>query len=150
MAVATGNEVQVVTVSDADGGTFTLTYSGQTTAGIAYNATASAVDSALEALSNIGAGDVTVTGPDGGPYTVTFTGALKDTNVAQLTADASSLTGSGHAVSVSTSSQGNPAAVETIYVDISAADSTVANLEVLVGQVPPAGTAPVSKHDYYA
>lgn len=86
------DEVQTVTVADATGGTFTLTFSGQTTAAIAYNATAAAVTSALEALSNIGAGDVGV-GRSGSVYTISFMGALADTNVAQLTADDSSLTG---------------------------------------------------------
>jgi len=42
-------------------GTFTLTFGGQTTAGIQYNATAAAVETALEALSTIGAGNVEVT-----------------------------------------------------------------------------------------
>ena len=89
---AATDEVQTVTVADATGGTFTLTFSGQTTAPIAYNATASAVSSALVALSNIGAGDVGV-GRNGSVYTISFIGALADTNVAQLTADDSSLTG---------------------------------------------------------
>ena len=35
------------------GGSFTLTYNGQTTGSISYNATAAAVQSALEALSNV-------------------------------------------------------------------------------------------------
>ena len=53
-----GNETQSIVIANTPtGGTFTLTYDGQTTAGIAYDAAASAVDSALEALSNIGAGD---------------------------------------------------------------------------------------------
>lgn len=52
------------------GGTFTLTFAGQTTSGIAYNAAASAVQSALEALSTVGSGNATVTGSAGGPYTV--------------------------------------------------------------------------------
>ena len=43
------------------GGTFTLTYNGQTTAAIAYNATAAQVQSALEALNNVAPGDVVVT-----------------------------------------------------------------------------------------
>jgi hypothetical protein len=93
---ATGgtNEVQTVTVTGGPaGGTFTLTYSGQTTAGIAFNAAASAVQSALVALSNIDTADVLVTGSAGGPYTVTFRGALADTNVAQMTASGASLTG---------------------------------------------------------
>lgn len=87
-------EVQTVTITGSPtGGTFTLTYSGQTTAGIAYNATASAVQSALEALSNIAVGDVVVSGSAGGPYTVTFTGTLGLTNVATMTASGAGLTG---------------------------------------------------------
>lgn len=87
------NEVQVITVSGATGGTFTLTYDGQTTGNIAYNASAGTVDTALEALSNIGSGDVSVTGSAGGPWTVEFTGSLAATNVAPMTASGSSLTG---------------------------------------------------------
>lgn len=88
---ATGQEVQTVTVTGAPaGGTFTLTYAGQTTAGIAYNATVTAVRTALEALSNLAPGDVTVTGSAGGPYTVTFTAGG---DVAQMTASGAGLTG---------------------------------------------------------
>jgi len=42
-------------------GTFSLIYAGQTASGIAYNATAAAVQSALEALSTIAPGEVMVT-----------------------------------------------------------------------------------------
>lgn len=88
------NETQIITITGApDGGTFTVTYSGQTTGNIAFDASAATVDTALEALSNIGAGDVTVTGNAGGPWTVEFTGALASTNVALMTADGSGLTG---------------------------------------------------------
>ena len=88
------DEVQLVTItSSPSGGTFTLTYSGQTTSAIAYNASAATVDAALEALSNIGAGDVVVTGSAGGPWTVTFATALAATNVAQMTGNGASLTG---------------------------------------------------------
>ena len=63
---------QTVTIGGTpSGGTFTLSYRGATTATIAYNAANTAVDSALEALSTIGTGNVTVTGSAGGPYTVT-------------------------------------------------------------------------------
>lgn len=105
---ADADEVQTVTITGSPtGGTFTLTYSGQTTAGIAYNAAASAVQSALVALSNIGSGDVIVTGSAGGPYTVTFGGALADQNVAQMTASGAGLTGgTSPSVSVSTSTAG--------------------------------------------
>lgn len=87
------NEVQSVTEGGAGLTSFTLTYSGQTTASIPAGAAASAVQAALIALSNIGGGDVSVTGPDGGPYIVTFQGALAHTNVAQMTSTPTGGTG---------------------------------------------------------
>lgn len=90
------NEQQTVTLGNSPtGGTFTLTFAGQTTAAIAYNATAATVKARLEALSTIGSGNVNVSGSAGGPYTVDFVGSLADTNVPAMTADASSLTGEG-------------------------------------------------------
>jgi hypothetical protein len=86
------NEVQTVAIiGDASptGGTWTLTFDGQTTAGIAYNAAASAIKTALENLSNIQVNDTVVTalpqtnevqeyiitgGPTGGTYTLSFNG----------------------------------------------------------------------------
>lgn len=105
------NEVQTVTITGSPtGGTFTLTWNSQTTAGIAYNATAATVRTALEALSNIAPGDVTVTGSAGGPYTVTFGGAYLGDDVAQMTASGASLTGgSSPAVSVATTTAGGAA-----------------------------------------
>lgn len=60
------------------GGTFTLTYKGQTTAAIQYNAAAAAVQTALVALSTIGTGNVTCSGGPlpGSAVTISFTGAL--------------------------------------------------------------------------
>lgn len=105
------SEVQTVTITGTPtGGTFTLTYNGQTTAGIAYNAAAAAVQSALEALSNIAPGDVTVGGGPGPgtPYTVTFSTALG--NVTQMTASGAGLTGgSTPAVAVTTTTPGESA-----------------------------------------
>ncbi len=90
----TANEQQLVTIGGSPtGGDFTLTFDGQTTAAIAFDAAAAAVDSALEALSNIGAGDVAVTGSAGGPYTVEFTGALANQNVPLMTINVAGLTG---------------------------------------------------------
>lgn len=95
--LATGtNEVQTVTITGTPtGGTFTLSWSGQTTAGIAYNATAAAVKTALAALSNLEVTDInTAGGPfPGTPVTVTFTGSYAHTDVAQMTANSGSLTG---------------------------------------------------------
>jgi len=88
------NEVQTVTITgEPTGGDFTLTYSGQTTAAIAFDATAATVQTRLRALSTIGGSNVNVTGNAGGPYTVTFVGALGNTNVAQISATATGLTG---------------------------------------------------------
>lgn len=89
-------EVQTITISGTPtGGNFTLEYNGQVTDTIAYNAAAAAVDSALEALSNIGAGDVTCTGGalPGTPVTVTFSGALGEQDVRSLTVANNGLTG---------------------------------------------------------
>jgi len=90
------NEVQTVSITGSPtGGTFTLNYGGQTTAPIAYDATAAEVDAALEALSNIGAGGVSCTGGDlpDTPVVVEFTGALAGQDVALMTIDDSGLTG---------------------------------------------------------
>ena len=60
-----------ITITDAGSGTFTLSFGGQTTM-VSYNATLSAVQSALAGLSSVGAGNVTVTGTVGA-YVAVFT-----------------------------------------------------------------------------
>lgn len=90
------------------GGTFTITYSSQTTAPIAWNATAGQVQAALEAMSNIAPGDVLVTGgplPGGGVYTIKWMGALVG-NVTAPTASAVSLTGTTPGITVGTPTAG--------------------------------------------
>jgi hypothetical protein len=74
------NAVQTVTTTGTPtGGTFTLTFEGRTTATIAYNASAAVVQAALEALPNIGTGNVL---GGGGPLptgvTLTFQNALAE------------------------------------------------------------------------
>lgn len=100
------NEVQVVTLTNATGGTFTLTYAGQTTAPIAFDASAATVDAALEALSNIGVGDVLVTGSAGGPYTVTFGTLLAATDVEEMVADGALLTADPPVLAIDTDTEG--------------------------------------------
>lgn len=77
------------------GGTFSLSFAGSTTAGIAYNAAAAAVKSALEALDSVGAGNVAVTGGPGPatPWIVAFQGDLAGIDVPALTGSAVGLTG---------------------------------------------------------
>jgi hypothetical protein len=82
------DEVEAVKIR-ATSGVFTLSYEGQTTAPLAYNATPAAVETALNGLSSIssGGGSVTVTGGVGdttgsSPYLVTFDGGpLQKTDV---------------------------------------------------------------------
>jgi hypothetical protein len=104
------SEQQTVTITGGPtGGTFTLTYAGQTTSGIAYNANAAAVQSALRALSTIGSTGVTVTGGPGPstPWVVTFAGLLAGSNVSQMTSSGASLTGgTSPAVAVTTTTPG--------------------------------------------
>lgn len=113
------NEEQAVTLTNCDGGNFTLTFDGQTTVNILYNAAAATVATALKGLSNIGDSDVSVSGSAGGPYTVTFIGSLADTNVPEMTATDVDLTGTGHSVAVSTTTEGsnNPWVSETKLTD---------------------------------
>ncbi|MDX6718397.1 MAG: trimeric autotransporter adhesin [Solirubrobacteraceae bacterium] len=78
--------VQVVTIA-ATGGTFTLTYSGQQTAPLAFDVGSAAVQEALEQLGRIGGGNVVVAGPDGGPFELRFGGALSGRDIAVVEPD---------------------------------------------------------------
>jgi hypothetical protein len=92
---------QTITVEGAPtGGSFTLTFKGQTTEQIPFNASAGGVQKALNTLSNIeGAG---VEGQPGGPYTVFFGGPSAEVSQPPITADSSGLTPSGSVVVATT------------------------------------------------
>lgn len=108
---AVTNEIQTLTVTGAPtGGTFTITWSGQTTAAIAYNATAAAVQSTLEALSNIAPGDVVVTGAPGGPWTLTWGGTQLGEDVAAPTTTESFTGGTTPDITIATTTAGGAAA----------------------------------------
>ena len=112
------SEVQVITLQGgATGGTFTLTFDGQTTSGLAFDISAANLETALEGLSSIGSGNVTVTGDDGGPWTVTFGGTLAATDVSLITGDASSLTGGS--VYIATTTTGAAGTNEKVSLSIS-------------------------------
>lgn len=67
------DEVQTLTPDVApDGGTFTLALDGQETGDIPYDASASDIQDALEALANVGAGNVEVQGDLSSEIEVTF------------------------------------------------------------------------------
>lgn len=81
--------VQTITIS-ATGGTFTISYKGQTTSALAFNASAATVQAALVALSTIGTGGATVS-LSGAVYTITLSPTLGVHTA--FTTNAGSLTG---------------------------------------------------------
>lgn len=95
MVFAGANEVQTLSITGTPtGGNFTITYAGQTTASIAYNASAAIVETALKALSNIGDDDVECVDGDlpGTPVVITFIGDLAAQDIVLMTVT-DSLTG---------------------------------------------------------
>lgn len=111
--VSAVNEQQTITITGTPtGGDLILSFDGQLTASIAYNANAAAVQSAIEALSNIAVGDVTCTGGDfpGTPIVVTFAGRYAGRSVPTLSAAANGLTGgTSPTISIAVTRPGSPA-----------------------------------------
>ena len=118
--VQAADEVQTVDITGTPtGGTFKLSFEGDATANIAYNADAAAVDAALEALDSIPAGGVTVTGSNPN-FTVTFAGFLKATPVPLLVLDTNGLTGgSSPTVAIARTTTGAGGPPQYYYVGLS-------------------------------
>jgi hypothetical protein len=90
------NEVQTLTITGTPtGGTFKLSFKSVSTAAIAYNAIASAVQAALEAISTIGTGNVVATGGPlpATPVVLTFQGQLAGSNLPLTTVNTPAFTG---------------------------------------------------------
>ncbi|MCC2638882.1 MAG: hypothetical protein K0Q68_2601, partial [Moraxellaceae bacterium] len=121
---ARDNETQRFGYS-AEAGTFMLTYNGQTTAALAWNATAADVETALEALTSVNAGGVTVsgTGTYNNPFVFEFTD-VADKSAAgafhQLAAMSSDLARSDQKLAVSTVTEGTAPLKEIQQVDVDA------------------------------
>ncbi len=91
------SEIQTVTLAtapnnDPDGGTFTLTYGGETTTPLAWNATANDIVTALETLSTVNTGDIAVSASMDDGVTFTFADTLDDVGLITIN---SSLTDGG-------------------------------------------------------
>lgn len=100
------DEIQQLIV-DGGGGTFTLTFGGQTTPAQPFNVTAAALQTALQALSSIGTNNCFVTGGVGAagggtPYNIRFYGTLGGADQPLITTNATGLTGSGAKTAVVT------------------------------------------------
>ena len=99
------SEVQQISVGTNTGGTFTATFRGYTSAAMAWDETTATVQSTLEALPSIGAGNIVVTGPDGGPWLASFIGDLAGQNVPRMDMSDTGLTG-GSGEGITTVQQG--------------------------------------------
>ena len=92
-ACATSETATLAITGTPTGGTFTLIVPGGETGAIAFDAAATAVQTAIEAV--VGAGNVTVTGSalPTGPQTITAAGTLKEQDLADFAAGDNNLTG---------------------------------------------------------
>jgi hypothetical protein len=113
-ALAGTNEIQTVAVK-ATGGTYTLTYAGQTTAAIAYNASSATLRTRLGDLNNLDPEQISVASgisgggrdEEGGASTRTYTITFINMNAALLVASSTSnLSGSGKSITVTQGTQG--------------------------------------------
>jgi hypothetical protein len=139
-------EQQTLTV-DASAGQYKLSFRGQTTADLSFNATAAQVDSALEALSTIGAGNVTVTGGPGAtaPLVVAFSGALTNSDQPAIatTAGTTPLSGGTATANVATTQPGS----NDYEVCSVAADCKVGTVGAIGGALPSNGTGANAARD---
>ena len=131
MYTSSVTEVQTISINNTPtGGTFRLTYDTQQTGTIAFDATAATIQTDLEALSNLSAGDVDVAGPVGGPFLVTFLGDLSGIDVGIISADFSSLTGGDAIVLVEESIKGVPGVNEKQTVSVNNATGGSFTLQI--------------------
>lgn len=126
-ALAT-NEVQSLVATGASSGTFKLIFQGQTTGTIAFGASAATVQTALEALTTIGVGNIVAAGGPlpTTPVTLTGAGVLAGLNFSLITADNTLLVG-GSAVITETTPGGMTKLLRVDRAEIAIPDRYVAN-----------------------
>lgn len=102
--VATDDNVQTISESGPPtGGSFTAEINDVVSAVIPYNSTAAAIQTILQNMAGIGAGNVACSGGPlpGTPVIVTFQGALADADIPEMIINPASLVGGSASVSVS-------------------------------------------------
>jgi hypothetical protein len=94
-AAASVTQQQTITKGDATSGNFKITFQGQQTANIAWNASAATIVSALVALSSIGTAGVTGSGGtlDSAPVVITFAAGVLSGKQPLMTIDTVDLAG---------------------------------------------------------
>lgn len=134
------NELQSLEILEATGGTYTLTFAGQTTTPLAYEAGAGAIAAALEALPAIGTGNAVVRcGNEEPEYLeceILFRRALARTDVDQIEVDGAGLVGPAPDATTGTTFAGESGTPETVYVLNAAGDAIVRSFD---GSDSPAG-----------
>lgn len=115
------NEVQTLAkTGTVSGGTFKISFQGQTTAAIAFGETAANIITALNLLSNVDSGDITATGGPAGTADVVFTfaGRYAGVDVPLMVVDSALLTGGGsYGITQTTAGaySANPGGLTDIY-----------------------------------
>jgi hypothetical protein len=116
------DEISTITSdgTPATAGDFTLTVDGATTAAIAFDATAAAIELALEALPNVAPGDVAAVATSGvdlgdasAIVTLTWGGAYAGSDVA-LSATMGGLTGNAHVLAEATPGVGSGVEIDAL------------------------------------
>jgi hypothetical protein len=80
-------------------GNLIVDLAGVASGNIAWDATTATVQAAIQAMSNVGAGNALVTGSTGGPWTVAFVGALADQEIPLMTINNAGVVGGTFGVS---------------------------------------------------
>ena len=129
-------EIQEISFDDdPDSGSFKITFDGQTTAAIAFNASAATITAAMEALSNIGSGNIIATGSitSATGLTLTFSGALVflPQNQFTITDNLLLIGATPIVVTPSTTIEGTKAFTNLFLLVAETAGPTVANAETL-------------------
>lgn len=99
-------EVQTLGITGGPtGGNYTLSFAGETTGNIAYNATNTTIQNALIALNAFNSGDVTVAGASPN-FTITFGGQYVGSSVPQITATPALTGGTAPSITMATTTSG--------------------------------------------
>jgi hypothetical protein len=120
-AVGTDEVQTLAETGAASGGTFAISFQGQTTAPIAWNATAATIITALNLLSNVDSGDITATGGAAGTADIVFTfapgGRYAGIDVPLMVVDNSLMVGGTYAIAETTPGaySANPGGLTSIY-----------------------------------
>lgn len=80
LGIASQNDVQTITMT-ATGGTWAIIYKGQQIANQANNVALATLQTAIQGLSTVGAGNITVSGTAGSSYVLTAAGAFAATEL---------------------------------------------------------------------